>query len=178
MDNKEKRGFFFNNSNNPSDIDDEFERMRKEMEDLAKRMMPNLNIREFERMAQDRGNMMVHGFSIRMGQDGKPVIREFGNAKGVVSVPIVQQGNAEMPETEREPLIDVIEGKNSITIIAEVPGADAKDILVEGIGKKLEIKVLSGARKYHKMLELPKDVNHSKKRTNYKNGVLEIILPF
>ena len=146
MDNKGKRGFFFG-SNNNSDIDAEFERMRSEMESLAKRMMHNLNIGEFERIAQDRANVMVHGFSIRVGPDGKPIIREFGNAKSAATAigPVnpaspVRPGNMDVIETEREPLIDVIEGKDSIMVIAEVPGANEKDIVVGGSGKKLEIK--------------------------------------
>lgn len=157
-------------------FDREFERMREEMEKLMEAMMGGIPAGNLEKFAKPGGakhaeKTGVYGFSIRVGPDGKPVIREFGNVKPEAAreekIPI---------SDEREPLVDVIEGKNEITVIAELPGVDKKDIRASGEGRELEIKVVTKERKYHKILDLPATVDFANTRAKYNNGVLEIIL--
>ncbi len=157
-------------------FDREFERMREEMEKLMEGMMGSIpagNLEKFAKPgeAKHAEKTGVYGFSIRIGPDGKPVIREFGNVKPEAAK------EAKIPiGDEREPLIDVIEGKDEITVIAELPGVGKKDIRASGEGRELEIKVVTKERRYHKILELPATVDFANTRAKYNNGVLEIIL--
>ncbi|HEX54781.1 MAG: Hsp20/alpha crystallin family protein [Candidatus Altiarchaeales archaeon] len=106
----------------------------------------------------------IYGFSIRVGPDGEPRIERFGN------IPNVGLSSSD----EREPLVDVIEGKDEITIVAEIPGVEKDDIKLSIGRRSIEIRVDNENRKYYKRLNLPCEVIPEKARANYKNGVLEI----
>ena len=148
-----------------SEFDREFGRVRGEMEDLMERMMERIHEEDFHKLGALGA---VHGFSIRIGADGKPIVREFGNVKP-------EQG--ELPISgEREPLVDVIEGKADITVMVELPGVERKDILAKGEGRTLKISVNTEARKYYKELELPAAADFPGARAKYNNGVLEIVI--
>jgi len=90
------------------------------------------------------------------------------------------------------PTVDVIEGEKDITVNAEIPGVEQKNIDVSLDGRFLTIK---GEKKYEKeesdehyhrvessrgfykrTIELPTDVDHSKVDAKYKNGILKIKL--
>lgn len=152
-------------------FDREFERMREEMEHLMEEMMVRIPEPDLEKLAKQQKSG-VYGLSIKIGPDGKPIVREFGNmtpeAWKEEKIPISE---------EREPLVDVIEREKEITVIAEVPGVEKKDIRISGEEKELEIKVETANRKYHKVLELPSQVDFGKAKAAYNNGVLEIVIP-
>ncbi|MFA5412205.1 MAG: Hsp20/alpha crystallin family protein [Candidatus Micrarchaeia archaeon] len=168
----------------------EFERMREEMEEMMERMMKGMPQNEVRRLSQMRGPQ-VYGFSIRVGQDGKPVVTEFGDIKrkeqemrvleretgeGEGREKISEAGSREQEhEGEgREPLVDVFKDKKGINVIAEMPGVGEKDVQLSVSGKELEIKA-EGARKYYRKVELPEDVGGKKMEKKYKNGVLELV---
>lgn len=92
-----------------------------------------------------------------------------------------------------EPAIDVIETKDDYRIKAEFPGIPKEDIEISISGDVLTIK---GEKKkdeeikdanyyrrervyglYQRQLVLPKDVDTEKIKANYKDGVLELIIP-
>jgi HSP20 family molecular chaperone IbpA len=77
---------------------------------------------------------------------------------------------------EPEPLIDVLENNNSVTVVADLAGFERKNITVRVNDQRLTLSAKGSNRKYHKSLNLPKRVIASNMRTKYKNGVLEIIL--
>ena len=140
------------------DIFEEFdERFRK----LQRRL--NQMIREALESPETYGKPMIYGWSVRIGPDGKPEIREFGNVK-----PSIRE------ETVREPLVDVIEGDNKISVTAEVPGVSKDDIDLEITEKTLTIKVDTKDRKYYKEIELPSEVIPDTAKATYQNGVLDV----
>src|ERR1041385_4341396 len=63
---------------------------------------------------------IVYGYSVKIGPDGKPEIRKFGN---IDAFPNVLGGGLAVKE-EREPLVDVIKGADEVRIVAEVPGVN------------------------------------------------------
>ncbi|MEO0070433.1 MAG: hypothetical protein ABIK18_06545, partial [candidate division WOR-3 bacterium] len=72
------------------------------------------------------GGPIIWGYSMTIKDDGKPVIREFGNLK-----PSVQRLPGELPfslKEEREPLVDVVETDGEVRIVAELPGIEKEDI--------------------------------------------------
>lgn len=74
----------------------------------------------------------------------------------------------------REPLTDVFEDKDQVKLYVELPGADKNDIQLDVTDGRAEVK----ARNFHKVLDLlTKDVEFEKASANYKNGVLEVIIP-
>jgi len=111
----------------------------------------------------------VYGYSMTMGPDGKPVIREFGNVK------TTKGGSPEAAE-EREPLVDVVAGDKVVQVIAEVPGVEKKDVSLYTTERQLTISVDTPTRKYHKEVDLPAEVDPKSAKASYKNGVLEVTL--
>ena len=111
----------------------------------------------------------VYGYSVKIGPDGKPEIREFGNVKPSRLGPQVKE--------EREPLVDIIETNGEIHIVVELPGVEKNDIKVHGTEEALTISVDTQQRKYYKDIALPAKVKVKEAKTEYKNGVLEITLP-
>lgn len=110
----------------------------------------------------------VYGFSITIGPDGRPIIREFGNVKRIAGRPSIGE--------EREPLVDIFEDEKTVTVIVEMPGVNKEDIKVKASENLLVISAQTGDRKYYKEIELPAKVKPESARANYKNGVLEVKL--
>ena len=96
-------------------------------------------------------------------------------------------------EEDWMPAVDVSETGDKITIKAEVPGMEAKDIEIAMVGDTLTIK---GEKKlereekeenYHtversygsftRAMKLPATVDADKVEASYKNGVLTVVLP-
>ncbi len=117
----------------------------------------------------EKGGPYVYGWSLRVGPDGKPHFEEFGNVSRTGDVEPQQLGS-------REPLVDVIEEKDVISVTAEVPGVEKRDIDLEITENALTIKVDKDQRKYYKEVELPCEVDADSARASYQNGILDIEL--
>ncbi|MDG6923507.1 MAG: Hsp20/alpha crystallin family protein [Nitrososphaerota archaeon] len=114
----------------------------------------------------------VYGYSVTIGPDGKPVIREFGNMK-----PGLPSGKPAMQlKSEREPVVDVIDLENQLKVVAELPGVRKEDINLSLDEKSLTIRVDTEKRKYFKELDLPTEVVAGSAGATYTNGILEVTL--
>jgi len=156
---------------------DEVDKMMEEMFKEAFSEMPKDMIRE--RKLPGGGTVkemgpFVYGYSITMGPDGKPVVREFGNVK-----PSLRAGPRGAPKLElkdeREPLVDVLVN-NDVRVVAELPGVDKKDIKLDASDGTLTISVNTEDHKYYKKIDLPTEVDPDSSKASYKNGVLEVTL--
>ena len=107
------------------DFDEEFEEMRRHMDAIMEQFMSG-------EVEPGHEQPMIYGFSMRMGQDGKPRIQEFG-----ARVP----SNAPMEEPVKEPLTDIIEDKGTVRVIVEMPGVDRDDIQLNVEDGELDIEV-------------------------------------
>ena len=162
-----------------SRIFEEMERMMRELDEMfsksfeeLERELPRNLIRE---RRTDRGYVrefgpIVYGYSIRIGPDGKPIIREFGNIRPGREPEVVELSEA------REPLVDVYEEEDVVKVVAEVPGVEKKDINLTASEKKLIISVDTPQRKYYKEVDLPVEVDPQSAKATYRNGVLEVVL--
>jgi HSP20 family protein len=155
------------------------EMMQKEFREFTSRI-PKDYVRERklpDGSTQKEWGPFVYGYSMTIGPDGKPQIREFGNVK-----PSLKPERSGIPrptldvKEEREPLVDVISTNNEIRIVVELPGVDKQDIKLHGTEKTLTISVDTAQRKYYKEIELPALVDPKTAKSTYKNGVLEITL--
>jgi HSP20 family protein len=114
---------------------------------------------------------IVYGYSVTIGPDGKPVVREFGNVRKGEGTPWKEI------QDRREPLVDVVSSDRDVKVIAEMPGVSKEDIAVTVTERAITISVDREDRKYHKELELPALVDPAGARSSYNNGVLEVTLP-
>lgn len=163
-----------------SRIFEEMEQMMRELDEMFSRSLeefekevPRELIRE--KKLKDGSTIrefgpIIYGYSIKIGPDGKPEIREFGNIRPRGRPEIV-----ELTET-REPLVDVFEEDDTVKIVAEVPGVEKEDINLNATEDMLIISVKTPQRKYYKEVELPAKVDPNSARASYKNGVLEVTL--
>jgi len=143
---------------------DEFERMFEQMNRALQDAMRNMG-------GFEPGKPYVHGFSFKIGPDGKPVVTEFGNRPQKPT-----KGAKAIVSEEREPLTDVIEERNQIAATLELPGVDKKDIDIRVTENELEIDVDNEKRKYHKLVKLPARVRPTTTKATYKNGILDVTI--
>ena len=149
----------------------EMEKMMKEEFETFTSRIPKDYVRERKRSdgttIRELGPF-VYGYSVKIGPDGKPEIREFGNVKPSRFGPRVEE--------EREPLVDVIETDGEVHVVAELPGVEKNDVKLRGTENTLTISVDTPRRKYYKEVKLPAMVSTKDAKTEYKNGVLEVTL--
>ena len=166
-----RRGFF-------EDMFRGFDRMKQEMErefeEMEKRIPKDL-IREYT--TSEGGKVrevgpMVYGYSMTVGPDGKPRIREFGNVKPS------RLGFAGFtrPEisSETEPLVDVTTTDKEVKVVVEMPGVGKDKIKVNAYDNTVEVKSEDPRRKYHRTIEIPVETDIETAKSNYNNGILEI----
>ena len=162
----------------------DLERMIDEMEREMAEFFKEIEDEIPEDMAQERvlpdGSVrkeygpFVYGYSVKIGPDGKPVVREFGNMKPELSS---EEGRKPLSLHEaREPLVDMIDEGDQYKVIAELPGVEREDIQLFVSDRILMINVTNPERKYYKELEFPSDVDDSSASSTYKNGVLEAVV--
>ncbi|MCW4015763.1 MAG: Hsp20/alpha crystallin family protein [Candidatus Bathyarchaeota archaeon] len=180
---RKKRNPFFGNWFF-GDIED----MMKEMEEMMERDFERFRTRIPEDLKRERklpdGSTVpewgpfVYGYSMTVGPDGKPKIREFGNVKPSsepescgINQPCIDV------KQEREPLVDIVDADGEIKVIVELPGVEKEEIKLSGTEDKLTISVDTSERKYFKEIDIPAKIDPKKAKSAYKNGVLEVTLP-
>ena len=166
-----RKGFF-------DDMFRGFDEMRREFErgfeGIEKRIPKDL-VREYT--TPEGGKVrevgpMVYGYSMTVGPDGKPRIREFGNVKpsrfGI--------GGFTIPEIsgEMEPLVDVTTTDKEVKVVAEMPGISKDKIIVNAYDNRVEVKSEDPQRKYHRTFEIPAETDIETAKSAYNNGILEI----
>jgi len=157
------------------DVDKIFREMEKMMEEEFKNFtakVPKDYVRE--RKLPDGSTVrewgpFVYGYSMKIGPDGKPEIREFGNIKKSLRGPEVKE--------EREPLVDIVETDGEVHVVVELPGVEKGDIKLHGTEGTLTISVDTPQYKYYKEVQLPAKVKVKEATSAYKNGVLEVKIP-
>ena len=114
----------------------------------------------------------MYGYSMTIGPDGNPQIREFGNIK-----PETRMGRPHLDFKEkREPLADVMIADNEVKVVIELPGVEKKDIKLQGTENNLIVSVDTPKRKYYKKLEIPVKIDPKTANSSYNNGVLEVTI--
>jgi HSP20 family protein len=148
---------------------------------------------------QTQGKPIYYGYSVEIGPDGKPHVKEFGNVRPVRN----DQGgdvnacgsnenscgcNNTTPEVESLPREEISddsevyacsmydEKKNEIKIHADIPGISKEDIDLRFEDHKLILNAKNENKSYHKVIPLDREVTEKDIKANYNNGVLEITL--
>ena len=159
-----------------------FDEMRREMErgfenafkniqaqapkDLVKEYeTPGGKVREF--------GPFIYGYSMTVGPDGKPKVREFGNVRSPFS-----RGSLARPfiSSEREPLADVTTTDKEVKVAVEMPGVSKENIKINVYDNSLELTTTgTEQRKYHEVIQIPPETDIETATSTYKNGILEVV---
>ena len=145
-----------------SDIYDELERLSDMIEDTMQRAFDNSSDNRSVRPNR------VQGFSIKLGPDGKPKIKEFENR----GLPDDEEDYAD----ESEPLVDIIEDENMLMVLVALPGVDKNEIDLRVTENCLNVAVDTDDFEWYDELRLPTKVKTKSARASYRNGVLEVRL--
>ena len=133
----------------------DIEKMEKLMDSLMKDLVAGEN-------GDKKPKNFTVGLKMRFDEQGQPVIESIGNVKKQEKVKV-------MP---REPLVDVIKGEKDITVTAELPGVQEKDILL-GVGKHfVEIKVEKPA--FFKRIDFEDELEPKVFHSSLNNGIFEL----
>jgi HSP20 family protein len=167
-----------------------FEEMRSQMERQFEEQFKNFQstapkelVREYQ--TPEGGKIrevgpIVYGYSMTIGPDGKPRIREFGNVRS--SSPLGGGGggggsfSTPLISSERQPLADVITTDTEVKVVLEMPGANKENIKVNAYDNSVEVTTTDQEqRKYREVIEIPPETDIETVASTYKNGILEIV---
>ena len=115
----------------------------------------------------------IYGYSMTIGPDSKPKVREFGNVRSPFS-----RGSLARPfiSSEREPLADVTTTDKEVKVAVEMPGVSKENIKINVYDNSLELTTTgTGQRKYHEVIQIPPETDIETATSTYKNGILEIV---
>jgi len=115
-----------------------------------------------------KGVRAVYGFSVRLGGAGTPVVEEFGNVRHGEQGPVVEE--------VREPMVDVFDEGDRLSLVAELPGVGAGDVKYEVHGDVVSLSATHGDRRYRKEILLPSPAVSEGATSSYRNGVFELSL--
>ncbi|MCV0410697.1 archaeal heat shock protein Hsp20 [Nitrosopumilus sp.] len=108
-----------------------------------------------------------YGYTMTVGPDGKPVVKEYGNVKPGL-----------LPTSDtREPVVDTIvdEKEKVVKLIAEMPGVEKTDVKVVVENKIVELSAEHDKKKYHVKVPVQQKIDENSAKASYKNGVLQIV---
>ena len=166
----------------------EFDEMRNEMERAffaepfknIENNVPKELVKEYE--TPEGGKVrevgpIVYGYSMTIGPDGKPNVREFGNVKSPFTGSRLSYQQQQQPSisAEREPLVDISTTDKEVKIIAEMPGIKKENIKINAYEDSVEIISNDPQRKYHKVIDLPPEADIETVKSKYNNGILEVV---
>ena len=108
-----------------------------------------------------------YGYTMTVGPNGKPVVREYGNVKPGL-----------LPSADtREPIVDAIvdEKEKLVKLVAEMPGVEKTDVKILVQDKIVDISAEHGTKKYHARVPIKYKVDENSAKASYKNGILELV---
>jgi HSP20 family protein len=117
----------------------------------------------------------VYGYSMTVGPDGRPKVREFGNVKSPFREGRSGFRTRPLISSEREPLVDISTTDKEIKVVVEMPGVNKENIKINAYDSTLEVTAQEGAaKKYHETIDLPQEADLATAKSKYNNGILEI----
>jgi HSP20 family protein len=152
-----------------SEFEEWFRRTRKLFEEMDK-MIDEMIRESFGAFREREGRVIgpyYYGFSITIGPDGVPRVREWGN---------IRPGIRPRISEAVEPFTDVIEEEDVVRVVMDMPGVEKEDIDVEATENEVVVSAERGDRKYRKTVTLPCRVKPETAKATYKNGVLTITI--
>jgi HSP20 family protein len=146
-------------------LNDEFDNIFRKMS------RPFMDIESLFEEFKDSTNLHTYGpyyygYTMTIGPDGKPVVKEYGNVKPAL-----------LPTSDvREPFVDVLvdDKEKVLKLIAEMPGVEKKDIKILVEGRTVNLDAEHGDKKYHAKVPIRQKVDEDSVKATYANGILEL----
>lgn len=146
-------------------LNDEFDNLFRKMS------RPFMNMDDIFEEFKDSDNLQTYGpyyygYTMTIGPDGKPVIKEYGNVKPTL-----------LPTSDvREPFVDVLvdDKEKVLKLIAEMPGVEKKDIKIVVEGRTVNLDAEHGEKKYSAKVPIKQKVDENSVKATYANGILEV----
>ena len=146
--------------------------LNDEFDNLFRRMSrPFMNMDDIFEEFKDSGNLQTYGpyyygYTMTVGPDGKPVIKEYVNVKPAL-----------LPTSDvREPFVDVLfdDKEKVLKLVAEMPGVEKKDIKIVVEGRTVNLDAEHGEKKYSAKVPIRQKVDEDSVKATYANGILEV----
>ncbi|MHA1410409.1 MAG: Hsp20/alpha crystallin family protein [Candidatus Odinarchaeia archaeon] len=146
---------------------EEFRRIREKMFNEFRKMFEDKFFEDYQ--LTQVGEPLVYGYSVYVGPDGVPIVREYGNFRP-------EQFRRQNGEKKFEPYIDrfIDKEKQKVVVTAEIPGVNKEDLVVKVYDDKLYIKSKTKGREFEKTISLGTTVDPKSVKSVYKNGILEV----
>lgn len=142
---------------------DVFREIEQEMNEMEQRM---------ERMLEEgtearEGQPYVYGWTMQVGPDGVPRVREFGN---------VGRTQGELEEGWREPFVTSVtdDDAGEVRFTAELPGIQKDDVQVKVHGDRVLIQAEGQDRRYRTSVQADRELDPESANARYNNGILEL----
>jgi HSP20 family protein len=124
----------------------------------------------------------VYCYSMAIGFDGAPRVREFSNAPSGIGSSRSSRGrkggvsnyNRTEIMSEREPLADINVYDKEVKVVVEMPGLSKEHIKIQAYNNSVEVSTDYPQRKYQ-VIDIPPDADIETVKSTYKNGILEIV---
>jgi HSP20 family protein len=146
--------------------------LNDELDNLFRRMSrPFMNMDDIFEEFKDSDNLQTfgpyyYGYTMTIGPDGKPVVKEYGNVKPAL-----------LPTSDvREPFVDVLvdDKEKVLKLVAEMPGVEKKDIKIVVEGRTVNLDAEHGEKKYSAKVPVKQKVDEDSVKATYANGILEV----
>ena len=146
--------------------------LNDEFDNLFRRMSrPFMNMDDIFEEFKDSDNLQTYGpyyygYTMTIGPDGKPVVKEYGNVKPAL-----------LPTSDvREPFVDVLvdDKEKVLKLVAEMPGVEKKDIKIVVEGRTVNLDAEHGEKKYSAKVPIRQKVDEDSVKATYANGILEV----
>jgi HSP20 family protein len=148
-----------------NDIYEELERLGDLIDETMQKIFDNSS----DNLQANRNR--IRGFSIKIGSSGKPRIREMNS----IQSPLDAVDEADIID-DGEPLVDIIEERNTFIVLAALPGVNKSDIDLRVTENCMTISIDTDDYEWYDEFDLPTKIEPKSARASYKNGVLEVKL--
>jgi HSP20 family protein len=124
----------------------------------------------------------VYCYSMAIGFDGAPRVREFSNAPSGIGSSRSSRGrkggvsnyNRTEIMSKRELLADINVYDKEVKVVVEMPGLSKEHIKIQAYNNSVEVSTDYPQRKYQ-VIDIPTDADIETVKSTYKNGILEIV---
>lgn len=114
----------------------------------------------------DVAGPFYYGYTMTVGPDGRPTLREYGNA-GPGARPASDSRNLAV-----ETIVD--DGQRLVKLVAEMPGVEKSDVKIRVNGRTVGIDAENGKKRYRASVPVKARIDTNSAKASYRNGVLEI----
>ena len=145
-----------------SDIYDELEKLGDMIDETMQKAFDNASDNPSFKRSR------AQGFSIKLGPDGKPRIRDINDRQSL-------EDEKEVSD-DLEPLVDIIEEGGMLVVLVALPGVNKDDLDLRVTANCLTVSVDTVEFEWYDEFKLPAKVKPKSACASYKNGVLEVKL--